>query len=413
MDQPASIGPGRRWGVVVLLCLAFMIAYFDRINLSIALAQKEFKDFFRLTDQSKGWLNSAFFWSYAALQIPAGWLVDRWGSRIPYTIGFLIWSIFSACTAGASAFWQLFLLRMMLGVGESIVIPAGMSWIRFQFDERRRGLVMGLYNAAGKFGPAAGAKLSTWLLASQGWRGMFLVMGLGAMVWLVPWLLLAPKDRPQPRPPETEPVPRSSFADALRNPAIWGVLLATYAYNYFVFFGITWLPSMLVDRLGLKLDRAGDFVSYAFGGMAAVAIAAGWVSDLLIARGGHPVRVRKRFAMAGLVLASSISLAAFTRSEGASLSLVVLAASGLGLTTGSYWALTQSMVPGSIAGRVAGLQNFASNIAGIVASLVTGYVKEATKGYDVPLLVVGGTLLVGVAAYSLLVREEGRRPALK
>jgi len=402
------IGPGRRWAVVVLLCLAFMIAYFDRINLSISLAQEEFKQFFKLTDQTRGWLNSAFFWTYAALQIPAGWLVDRAGSKVPFAVGFLLWSLFSACTAWADVFWQLFLLRMLLGVGESVVIPAGMSWIRFNFGEDRRGLVMGIYNAAGKLGPAVGAVLATWLLEARGWRGMFLIMGLGSLLWLVPWLAVVPKDPPRPRPPRKSDAPAGpgAFERALMSPAIWGILIATFAYNYFVYFSLTWLPSVLVERLGLSLKRAGDFVSFAFGGMAVVAIAAGWVSDLLIGRGGHPVRVRKAFAMAGLILASSVALGVLTRSRGVSLALVVLSASGLGLTTGSYWALTQSMVPGSIAGRVAGLQNFASNVSGIVASLVTGYLKASTRGYEVPILVVGLTLAAGASAYHFLVRED-------
>ncbi len=79
-----SISSKRRWSIVGLLCLGMIIAYFDRVNLSIALATPDFKSFFGLTDQDRGLLNSAFFWSYAFLQIPAGWITDRFGVKYPY-----------------------------------------------------------------------------------------------------------------------------------------------------------------------------------------------------------------------------------------------------------------------------------------------------------------------------------------
>ena len=114
----------RRWTVVGLLCLGIIIAYVDRTNFSVALAAKDFKDTFRLTDADRGMLNSAFFWSYAILQIPAGWIVDRYGVKIPFTLGFFAWSLVSAGTSLATSVTQLFAVRFVLGVGESVVTPA-------------------------------------------------------------------------------------------------------------------------------------------------------------------------------------------------------------------------------------------------------------------------------------------------
>jgi len=129
---------GRRWWIVGLLSLGVIIAYIDRSNISVALAVPDFKSHFNLTDSDRGALNSAFFWSYAFLQIPAGWLVDRYGIKTPYTIGFIFWSLVSAGAALANSFQQLFALRFLLGVGESVVTPASMRWIRFHFSEKER-----------------------------------------------------------------------------------------------------------------------------------------------------------------------------------------------------------------------------------------------------------------------------------
>src|SRR3954454_24598302 len=114
----AAASPARRWTIIGLLSLGMIIAYVDRTNFSVALAAKDFKSLFHLTDSDRGTLNSAFFWSYAFLQIPAGWLVDRYGVKFPYAISFLAWSLMSAATAFSTSVSQLFALCFFLGVGE-------------------------------------------------------------------------------------------------------------------------------------------------------------------------------------------------------------------------------------------------------------------------------------------------------
>jgi len=147
-----------RWLLLVLLSLGMVIAYVDRINLSVAIAVKDFAQHFSLTDTDKGALNSAFFWSYALAQIPAGWIVDRYGSKYPFAWGFLFWSLVSAATAWGTSVWQLFAFRLVLGLCESVVTPASMRWIRYQFDEKSRGLALGIYTTGSKIGSASGMK---------------------------------------------------------------------------------------------------------------------------------------------------------------------------------------------------------------------------------------------------------------
>jgi ACS family D-galactonate transporter-like MFS transporter len=115
-----------------------VIAYLDRFNLSVAITVDEFIDYLKLTDSDRGLLNSAFFWSYALMQIPAGWLVDRFGSKYPFALGFLLWSVVSGATALAHSARQLFALRLVLGVCESVVTPASQRWIRYHFQEKER-----------------------------------------------------------------------------------------------------------------------------------------------------------------------------------------------------------------------------------------------------------------------------------
>jgi MFS family permease len=401
-----ALSAPRRWTVVLLLCLAFMIAYVDRVNFSVVLAHEPFKAYFHLGDRSRGVLLSAFFWAYAFLQLPAGWIIDRWGSKRPYAIGFFLWSVVSATTAWTTTLWQLAALRALLGVGESIVTPAGISWIRLHFGESRRGFVMGIYNAASKLGPAVGTWLATELLLGVGWRGMFLILGLGSLVWLIPWCAVVPGDLPRTPPGRQPPVADGGgpgFSAVLRSPAIWGVLMGTFAYNYLVHFSLTWLPSIMVERLDLSLKDMERYVSMGFTGLALVAIGGGWLSDRLIAAGGDPMRVRRFFVVAGLLLGATEAVAATSRSPGPAVFFTVFSLSGLGLMTGSYWALTQSLVPGAMAGRTAGLQNLASNLSGIVAPLLTGWLKSRTGGYEASMVTTGLVLLSGMVGYLVLV----------
>ena len=199
ISPPAERDSGRerRWVIIGLLSLGMIIAYVSRTNLSVVLAIPNFIKSFNLSDTDRGMLNSAFFWAYAVLQIPAGWVVDRYGVKFPYAFSFVFWCMASAGTAFAHSVTQLVTLRVLLGVAESIVAPASLRWIRCHFIETERGLAVGLYMTGTKIGPAIAVPLAAWVTMLYGWRPMFLLLGLGGGVWLIPWLLLVRNDDPQ------------------------------------------------------------------------------------------------------------------------------------------------------------------------------------------------------------------------
>ncbi|HZO56098.1 MAG TPA: MFS transporter, partial [Bryobacteraceae bacterium] len=398
----------RIWTVVGLLCVANIVAYVDRTNLSIAIAAEEFKNYFGLTNQQRGDLSSAFFWSYAFLQIPAGAFTDRYGVKYPLAVGFLMWSIISAATGWATALWQVFACRLLLGVGEAVITPGAMRWIRFNIDEKQRGLAVGLFFAGAKLGPAIGAYAAALLLLHYGWRNMFVILGLGCLVWLVPWMLIARNDD---RELETAAQKKSGtvavpFARVFSTPAIYGIIIGTFAYNYFNYFCLTWLPSYFRDQWKVTVAEMGLFTAFSFTGMAIVAIVAGAVADRMIARGGDPIRVRKGFTLAGLIVASTEIFGVMSGSRDIALAFAIISLAGLGLATANYWALTQSLMPGAAIGRIAGVQNFASNLSGIVAPILTGRLIAITGSYEAPMQAVLVLLAMGIAAYIFLVRPK-------
>ncbi|MBI3665615.1 MAG: MFS transporter [Acidobacteria bacterium] len=399
-----------RWPVAGLLTVGVIIAYIDRINLSFALP--EMARSFSLSPQSSGLLLSAFFWSYAALQVPAGWVVDRLGVKWPYAIAFLFWSVISASTALVGSLAALLAVRVLLGVGESIVTPAGMRYIRSHFAEKERGLAIGVFMSGTKYGPALGGPIAAYLVRDYGWQWMFVLTGAGCLLWLFPWVLLMRNGEggvpavAEPGATDRRTGESASWGAILASPVMWGTFLATFCYMYFVYFCMTWMPIYFKQRRGLSLTNSGWFTFMSFGGMATIAILAGFAADRLIGRGADPVRVRKIFSIAGFVLASSQIIGAFTNSIPVALFFAVFSLSGLGLTTANYWALTQTLMPGSVIGRVAGIQNTAANLAGVVSPWVTGVIIHQTGRFDAPLVAIGFWLLVGIGCYVFLVREK-------
>ena len=192
----------------------------------------------------------------------------------------------------------------------------------------------------------------------------------------------------------------------MKTPQMWGTLIGTFCYNYFLFYSLTWLPAYFVESRQLSLNSIGVYSFFSFAGSATVAILAGWGADGLIRRGLDAVHVRRWFTVAGLICASTEVIGAMSSSNGVAIFFAVFSVTGLGLATANYWALTQTLIPGSGGGRIAAVQNTALNLAGIVAPIITGGLKEMTGSYLIPMQAIWVVLLVGIGAYVFLIRER-------
>jgi MFS family permease len=199
--------------------------------------------------------------------------------------------------------------------------------------------------------------------------------------------------------------PAIPFLHVFRSPIIYGVIIGTFAYNYFNYFCLTWLPAYFVERWNMSLRGSGLYTSFSFIGFAVVAVGAGLAADRMVVRGMDPARVRKGFTIAGLLVAATACIGPLSGSREVALGFAIVSLTGLGLATANYWALTQTLMPGAAIGRIAGVQNFASNLSGIIAPIVTGWLVQRTGSYDAPILSASVVLLIGVLAYAVLVRR--------
>ncbi len=412
VSAAAETSSWKKWLILVLLALGALIAFVDRVNISAALTVVPFKEHFALSNVDRGWINSAFFWSYALFQVPMGWIVDRYGVKLPYTICFIVWCVASAAIGLMPALWGLILMRLIVGAAEAVVVPASYRWIRNNFHPNNSGTAVGFYMLGAKFGPAIGAPLAAWLIVSFNWQLMFLITGLAGLVWLVPWILLAKKDLPRKDEvvvgvPAKKKTVDISFAKIMSSPMILGTLVINFCYNYFTFFCMTWMPAYLIEQRGLSLKEMGLYTFYSFMGIAIVALASGWLADRLIQRFGRAVLIRKIFVVSGFAIACTVLLGARAESLEVALFWNVASLSGLGLTTANNLALCSlTLIPAPIVGRVKGIQNVASALAGIVAPIMTGWLLHVSGSFVAPMTLIFAFLVLGAATVIVMLRPE-------
>jgi ACS family D-galactonate transporter-like MFS transporter len=397
------------WGIVVLLSLGLMISFVDRTSLSSALASKDFVQHFALTSVERGWLNSAFFWSYGLLQMPMGWIVDRYGVKWPYTVCFVLWCAAAAATGLVTTLSALILMRLLIGVAEAVVVPATYRYLANNFAESQKGTALGIFSIGGKMGPALGAPIAAWMIVSHSWQAMFIVTGLAGLVWLVPWLLNVRNDYPSHE--ELAARTRSARSVPLRNllasPVVWGGMVNNFCYAYFNFYCMTWMPAYLVEQRGLSLQDSGLYTFFSFLGIAIVAAVAGWAADRLIARSRDAVRVRKTFIVAGFVGATTVLLGAYAPTLPMALFWNVLSLSLLGLVTANNLALCKlTLIPKPAVGLNTGLQQVATSLAGGVSASLSGWLLHVGGSYELPMKAIFGFLLLGATSTVVMFRRE-------
>lgn len=388
-------------GILFLLLAAVTINYIDRGSLSVAAPSIARE--FALSDSQRGWLLSAFFWTYSLCQIPAGWMADRYPVKWVYAGGFVVWSIATAGTGLATGFGGLLLGRLLLGVGESVTYPGGACILARHFSQENRGFANGLVDAGSKIGPALSILVSGLLVEYFGWRILFLTLGLGSLLWLAPWVRCMPEEA---RGEHAQRTPSPAMLTILGRKEAWGTSLGMFALGYAWTFLITWIPSYLVEQRHLSTRTMAWAGSLPFWAMAITSVSGGWLSDRWIAAGKDPGFVRKGFVVTGMLLCALFLVAVdWPASTMSSLLLLIAASAALGIFTSNVWAITQTLAGPTAAGKWAGIQNCVGNLGGVVAPALTGVVIQSTGSFRWAFILASIVLILGIAAYLALVKK--------
>ncbi len=390
------------WGLVAWMVIVMTISFIDRGNLSVAAPAMVAE--VKLSAWAMGVLLSAFFWTYALFQIVSGWLSDRFEVRWVYAIGFLVWTIATFATGLVSTFALFLVFRLFLGIGESVTYPATSRILAAVVPENRRGLANSLVDLGARVGPAAGIFLGAMLLtAGYGWRSIFLLTGSLGVLWLIPWMLVAPKRLASPSGPKEAGL---SWSQLLRSRSVWGTCGGLCGANYSWYFLLTWLPTYLVK------ERQVSFGSLAFLGtlpfllMVISSLGCGILADRLISKGGAAVKVRKGFLVTGLSLTAVFMLGVLSPRGELAITSLMIACFTFGIYASNLFALTQALAGAGAAGRWTGLQNACGNLAGIVSPMFTGWIVERTGTFAMAFVCAAMACLAGAASFGLLVGSK-------
>jgi MFS family permease len=393
----------RRWSIVGLLFVASLINYFDRATISFALPliSKELG----LGPEAKGVLLSAFFWSYALMQIPMGILADRLNLRWLYAVSFTLWSISQGLMGLATGLGMLVAFRMLLGIGEAIYLPGGSKIVSLLFPPAERGLPSGLFDAGTRTGLVLEGVMVPWMLTHLGWRTTFTIIGFTALLWLLPWFAITPKQL-RAAPAAARPDSGKGFVDGVMtlvtNRNLLGVCLAFFCFDYYWYFLVNWLPDYLVTSRGLTLMTAGIYVALPYFVFGLCEPIGGWIADRLIKKGWSETRARKGIITVAFLTGLCLIPAARVSSPGTAV-LLIIGGCLVGLATGNLLVVLQSCAPPDEVGLWTGVYNFIGNIAGILSPIITGVLIARTGSYAPPFMLAAALIALGPLALWFIV----------
>ena len=426
-------GMHTRYYILLIIFIVTAINYADRATLSIA--GTEVAKELQLSAISMGYIFSAFGWAYLLMQIPGGWLLDRYGSKKVYTYSLFFWSLFTflqgfvdmvpLAWAGVS----MFLMRFMLGFSEAPSFPANARIVAAWFPTKERGTASAIFNSAQYFSLAIFSPLLGWLTFAWGWEHVFTVMGAIGFVLTFMWVkyIHNPTDHPNMSAAELEFIRKGGavvdmdhkktstdsgpklhyIKQMLTNRMMLGVFFGQYFINTITWFFLTWFPIYLVQEKGMSILKVGMVASIpALCGFAG-GVLGGVFSDSLIKRGHSLTLARKLPIVLGMLLASTIILCNYTDNTVLVIALMALAFFGKGFGA-LGWPVISDTAPKEIVGLCGGVFNVFGNVASIVTPLVIGYLVSELHSFNAALLFVGCSALMAMVCYLFVVGDIKR-----
>ena len=414
-----------RWvPILALVAIGTMINYLDRTVLGIA-APFLTKDL-GLSGAQMGLVFSAFSWSYAALQIPGGIFLDRFGTRLTYFIAVVFWSAFTALMGVVRSLPALIMTRIGVGIFEAPCFPANSRILATWFPQQERARANSIYS----FGQYVGLGFLSlplfWITERFGWRGLFFIVGgLGIAFGFVWWALYR-------NPNESTTVNRAEldYIEAggggeykgeplrfkwghigalLRHRQVLGASIGQFGGNSTQVFFVTWFPTYLVKARGMTFIQAGLMTSLPYIGASVGVLVAGLISDTILKRTGSANLARKLPIVGGMLLASTIILANYVPAgnDAAVIAIMSVAFFGQGMTN-LGWTVVSDIAPKKLIGLTSGIFNFSANLAGIITPLVIGITFDLTGSFVGPLVYIAVVALLGAFSYSVILGDIHR-----
>jgi ACS family sodium-dependent inorganic phosphate cotransporter len=361
-----------------------------------------------------GMILSSFFLGYCLLQIPGGWMADRYGGRKILSFGVLWWSFFTMITPLARTVTGLAVFRALMGLGEGVNFPSIQSLTSKWIPAGERSRVMGFTLSGVSVGNIIAFPLATWIMTEVGWHYVFYIFGFLGFVWCGFWLCLA-ADRPEEHKnissqelayikanrPEIQPVVKIPWKSLLSKVPVWALVINHFCVSWGFFMFLTWLPTYLVKAHGFSIKEMGIYSMIPYLAMVIGSNGAGWLADYFIKRTGDITFIRKVFHTISL-LSSAVFMIFLAQAETKS-SVIILVTLALGMIsmTGSTTGPNAMDIGPRYAGIIMGMQTTAGNIAGVIVPMVVGFIVAYTGRWDLVFYIAAAILMIGLILWNV------------
>jgi len=398
----------------------------DRIAISIAIIPMAEDNGWSPTVQ--GAVMSAFFLGYVTLQIPAGYLSDRFGGKWVLGLGVLFWSLFTLLTPASAALGITMLLacRFLMGVAEAVTWPSIYSLYSRWVHPDRRASAVGLMNSGISGGAVIALICTPWLISVWSWQGAFYLYGVLGIIWFAVWV---PKARSRPakptqweepestigRTPAESPqsdslpnahYPRLTVGRMLRSRAVWALAIAHICINWSLYLVLSWFPTFVNRELGADLQLAGFLALAPTIVSLIMAPLAGRLFDRLVAKGHDRLKVRRvmqSLAFVGITAA----MMAITLTDSLILSVTVITLSNAltAFSIGGFATNHLDIAPNQ-SGLLMGVTNTLAAVSSSASVFVSGWIQDVSGGWDAVFLTAAGVSVFGAVVYASLAGVE-------
>jgi MFS transporter, ACS family, hexuronate transporter len=407
-----------RWRIAFLLCMVTAISYIDRQALSVAAPV--IRETFELSNTDYGWITYAFLVAYALGQAGLGPLVDRLGTRRSFSIAVTWWSIAAMLHALGRGFLGFFSFRALLGVAESVNLPAALKAIAEWFPQQERSLATGIVTAGIGIGAIVAPPLVGVLIHYFGWQAAFLMPGAAGLLWVIAWrrmyalpeqhLKITNAERTYieaGRTPGSATVAtRGRWRSYLRNRETWGLILARFTGDGAFYFFAFWLPNYLHNERGFNIAKIVWATALPFVAADVGSLFGGWLGGWMLARGVSLDAARKRVIWLGALLVPMALPAVFVDSPVLAVLLVAGALFAIQVKASSLFAVPADLFPSSDVASVWGLTGAAGSLAAAFAQPLIGWIIDHYS-YTPVFVIVSMMHIVSALAVSWLIPRIG------
>lgn len=397
--------------ILIFLFLAGVINYLDRSALSVAapFIQEDLK----LTPGQMGIIFSSFSIGYAIFNFVGGVASDKFGAKITLFVAMIVWSLFSGAIVLVVGFVSLFIVRILIGMGEGPLSATINKMVNNWYPPSKRATAVGLANSGTPLGGAISGPIVGYIALHLGWRVSFVAIMVIGLIWAISWWFFA-KEKPDyieetkiDEKADIAPVTTFKLGYYLKNPTVLFTAFAFFAYNYILFFFLTWFPSYLVDARNLSIENMSliTVIPWVLGflGLAMSGIVSDFVYKHTVQKG--VLFSRKVVLVVCLFLSAvCIGISGIVTTTAGAVTLVALSVLFLYLTGAIYWAIVQDVVDSNNVGSVGGFMHLLANTAGIIGPTITGYIIQTTGTYTAAFLLAGGLAVIASIAVIFFVK---------